>query len=153
MQGIFTIGGLTSHYNTALYKDLKEQFFIKVGLLKEYSYTKGEDYVRIEMKNILKSHIQQLLQYRVWDRHKILSFVATECHSQAITPTGRSFHEEVTDIPQKKIDRDPFYRAFQERDAETCVWLVEANLRVPKNRLRRMALRTISLFDRLFSLG
>lgn len=90
------------------------------------------------MKNILKTHIQQLLQYGVWSREKVLAFVSNECRSTAITATGRSFYKEVTDVPLDKIRRDPFFQAFYEQNVEACIRLVEAELRTPRARLKRI---------------
>lgn len=140
----YYVGGVTNRYSPTLYADLKSQFFVKVGLLKEHHYPKGEDYVRIEMKNILKTQIHQLLQYKVCDRKRILAFVSDELNSTEPTVTGRTFYEEVTDVPFERIKDNPFFLAFYQKDAEACVRLVEADVRSFKDRLRRLVIKAMA---------
>lgn len=145
---VYNWGGIISGYNPAFYDALKAQFLTKVLLLKEHRYRKGEDYVRIEMKNILKTHIQQLLQYRVWSRERVVSFVADELCSTAVSATGRSFYEEITALPLEKVQQTPFFQALYEKDAEGCVRLAEAELSAPRARAKRCLIRCLSLLGK-----
>lgn len=100
------------------------------------------------MKNILKTHIMQLLQYGVWSRERVVSFVADELCSTAVSVTGKSFYEETTALPLEKIRKDPFFRALYEKDAEGCVRLVEAGLATPRARAKRWLIRCLSLLGK-----
>lgn len=61
----YRFGGMTTRYNTCLLPDLKKLYYIKKALIDKYQYHKASDYIRIELKNVLKSDICQMIAFKV----------------------------------------------------------------------------------------
>ncbi|WP_270492048.1 glycosyltransferase family 2 protein [Bacteroides finegoldii] len=59
----YRYGGLTSQFNSMLYSDLKKQYYIKMNMLVEYDYQKGVRSTKIEMCNVLCSHLIQMYRF------------------------------------------------------------------------------------------
>ena len=76
----YRIGGMTSHYNTHFYPDLKAQYFIKLDAIKKYDYYKALRSTKIEMCNIVCSQVKQMLSYRK-SLEEIRSFLQNEIDS------------------------------------------------------------------------
>jgi glycosyltransferase involved in cell wall biosynthesis len=84
----YRIGGMTSHYNTSFYPDLKAQYYIKLDTIQQYNYLKAVRPTKVEMCNIVCSQVKQMLLYRRRDED-ILSFIQKEIDS--------GFIDEITD--------------------------------------------------------
>ena len=95
----YRYGGMTSGYNPNLYPDLKEQYFIKIETIKEYGYNKAIPFTRIEMCNVLRTQVQQMLLYGKTSQ-EIADFLQAEIQS--------GFVNEIT----KNIPRYPAYYPF-----------------------------------------
>ena len=59
----YRYGGLTSQFNSTLYSDLKKLYYIKMNMLVEYDYQKGVRSTKIEMCNVLCSHLIQMYRF------------------------------------------------------------------------------------------
>ena len=87
----YRYGGVTSRYNPDLYPDLKAQYYIKVDTIKKYGYDKALITTKIEMCNVLRSQVKQMLLYNK-PYSEIEDFLKGEIQS--------GFIEEITrDIP------------------------------------------------------
>jgi glycosyltransferase involved in cell wall biosynthesis len=76
----YRIGGMTSHYNTHFYPDLKAQYFIKLDAINKYDYFKALRPTKIEMCNIVCSQVKQMLLYQK-SMDEIRSFLQDEIDS------------------------------------------------------------------------
>ena len=59
----YRYGGLTSGFNPSFFEDLKKQYIEKMHVITTRSYTKAFRYCKIEMANILYSHLVQMYRY------------------------------------------------------------------------------------------
>ena len=84
----YRFGGMTSHYNTSFYPDLKAQYFIKLDTIQKYNYLKAICSTKVEMCNIVCSQIKQMLLYRRSEK-EVFSFLQKEIDS--------GFIDEITD--------------------------------------------------------
>lgn len=73
----YRYGGMTSKFNPTLYSDLKKQYAIKMKMLEEYNYPKGIRTTKIEMCNVLCSHLSQLYRFNK-SEEDIKSFIEEE---------------------------------------------------------------------------
>lgn len=73
----YRYGGLTSRFNPTLYSDLKKQYDIKMKMLDEYNYPKGIRSTKVEMCNVLYSHLMQMYRFNKSDED-IKSFINGE---------------------------------------------------------------------------
>ena len=74
----YRFGGMTSRYNPRLYPDLKKLYLLKEHLIEKYNYDKASNYIKFEIKNVLKSDICQQIIYDVGTEKDILSNIANE---------------------------------------------------------------------------
>lgn len=74
----YRFGGITSKYNPNLLPDLKRLYCIKEQLIKKYNYEKASDFVRIELKNVLKSDVCQMISFNIGGKEYILNRIKTE---------------------------------------------------------------------------
>lgn len=69
---------MTTRYNTCLLPDLKKLYYIKKALIDKYQYHKASDYIRIELKNVLKSDICQMIAFKVRSPKEIKNRISEE---------------------------------------------------------------------------
>lgn len=74
----YRFGGMTTRYNTCLLPDLKKLYYIKKALIDKYQYHKASDYIRIELKNVLKSDICQMIAFKVRSPKEIKNRISEE---------------------------------------------------------------------------
>ena len=74
----YRFGGMTTRYNTCLLPDLKKLYYIKKALIDKYQYHKASDYIRIELKNVLKSDICQMIAFKVRSQKKKKNRISEE---------------------------------------------------------------------------
>lgn len=97
----YRYGGVTSRYNPYLYPDLKAQYYIKVDTIKKYGYDKALNTTKIEMCNVLRSQVKQMLLYSK-PYSEIEGFLNGEIQS--------GFIDEIT----RDIPKYPAYYSFLE---------------------------------------
>ncbi len=97
----YRYGGVTSRYNPYLYSDLKAQYYIKLDMINKYGYDKALCTTKIEMCNVLRSQVKQMLLYNK-PYSEIEDFLKGEIQS--------GFIEEIT----RDIPKYPAYYSFLE---------------------------------------
>lgn len=95
----YRYGGVTSKFNPYLYLDLKAQYYIKLDMIKKYGYDKALCTTKIEMCNVLRSQVKQMLLYNK-PLSEIEDFLNGEIQS--------GFIEEIT----RGIPKYPAYYPF-----------------------------------------
>lgn len=68
----YRFGGMTTRYNKNLLPNLKILYNIKKKKIEEYKYNKASDYIRIELKNILISDINQRILFNYGSKEDII---------------------------------------------------------------------------------
>jgi len=96
----YRVGGLTSYYNRFL-TDLLDFGDYRIGLLDRYKYSSGYTPLFIEYVNILISHIQQSLEYRIWTRKDAFVWLKEELDKRYLVKRMASFFADETDCPEK----------------------------------------------------
>lgn len=75
-------GGLTSKYNPYFYPHLKKLFLYREKLIKQYSYYKAGDPLRIEMKNVLMTQIAMLITYNIYPKPELIAWIDSELNDE-----------------------------------------------------------------------
>lgn len=80
----YRVGGLTSRYNPTLWKDLKNQYYIKRQEIFEYNYQKALKPLNIELKNIFISSISQRITYLGETEEQLRKWVLAELNDDEL---------------------------------------------------------------------
>ncbi|MBR3455930.1 MAG: glycosyltransferase family 2 protein [Bacteroidaceae bacterium] len=131
----YRFGGITTRYNPTLLDDLKKLFVIKDELSRKQHYDLAFDYLRIELKNVLRSDICQRIIFNFGDKEDILFKIKDELRDP--------IYQEVQKVRNTEgfLD-DPFVKAMAEKDAEAIYNLCEAL--VKQQRWQRMKKKIVS---------
>lgn len=121
-------GGVTSHYNARLYPDLKWLYLLKEQLIEQYDYRKASDFLKIEIKNVLRSDICQRILYHVETRQQSLDYLAKELSDPLWERALRLDN-------RPDYCNDPFVQALLRKDVAQIYALCEAI--VAKNKWKR----------------
>lgn len=131
----YRFGGMTSRFNKRLYPDLKRLYLLKEQLIDKYNYAKASDYIKIEIKNVLRSDIYQQIVYKVGTEDDIIINIANELSDPM---WDRAM--QIDNHPG--YFKDPFVAAIRDKDAEKVYKLCEEKVR--KERWERLAKRIAS---------
>ena len=74
----YRFGGMTSHYNTHLYQDMKMLYQIKKQLIEKYNYTRVANCIRVEMRHVLLSDIRQKILFHYGTKEEIIRSIENE---------------------------------------------------------------------------
>lgn len=75
----YRYGGITSRYNPLFLPDAKKLYLLKEEFIDKYQYYKARDWIRFELKNVLKTEICQRIAYGIdKDRETAVSAIMTE---------------------------------------------------------------------------
>lgn len=74
----YRFGGMTTRYNPSLYPDLKNLYLLKEQLIEKYQYYKASDFIKFEIKNVLRSNICQQIIFKVGAKDQIISNISKE---------------------------------------------------------------------------
>lgn len=107
----YRFGGMTSKYNSHLLVDLKKMFYLKEELIKKYHYNKASDFIRIELKNILKSDIYQMIYFRTGTKEEIINKITEELKDP--------IYQQIFIYAEKHPSflKEPFVKAIINKDA------------------------------------
>lgn len=107
----YRFGGMTSKYNVKLYPNLKELYLIKENLIDKYQYTKARDFLRMEIKNVLKSDICQMIVYKIGTNTQIKDIIKDRINdpmwkNALVVNNGIYFNDSfVVALKEKDVDR------------------------------------------------
>ena len=136
----YRVGGLTSNYNKFL-TDLLDFGDYRIDLLDRYNYSLGYVPLFIEYVNILISHIQQSLEYRIFTRQDAFAWLNEELDKRYLVQRMDSFFLHETDCPMK-------CRIAISRNLDEIVSLAEKRKKhiTPKTLVRRALRQLTRLF-------
>lgn len=124
----YRFGGMTSKYNKHLYPDLKYLYKLKEDLIDKYQYFKARDYIRIEMKNVLRSDICQQIIFKTGSVQEIKEKLSKELEDPIWNQVM-----QIKEHPQ--YNDDPFLKAIASKDVTTIYNSCLSE--VKQNRLKR----------------
>lgn len=107
----YRFGGMTTRYNPSLYPDLKMLYLIKEQLIEEYQYYKASNFIKFEIKNVLRSDICQQIIFKAGTKDQIISNISKELSDPL---WDRAL--QIKDHPN--YFNSPFVQAIQNKDAE-----------------------------------
>ena len=108
----YRFGGMTNRYNPTLLPDLKKLFIIKDDLAQKYNYEKAFNYLRIELKNVLRSDICQQIIFLNNSEDETINNISKELEDPVYQKIS-----EVTGRPN--FLTDPFVVGILNKDAIT----------------------------------
>lgn len=131
----YRFGGITTRYNPTLLDDLKRLFAIKDQLSQKLHYDVAFDYLRIELKNVLRSDICQRIIFNFGDKEDILLKIKEELRDP--------LYLEVQKVKSTEAFLDePFVKAMAQKDAVALYNLCEALVR--QQRWQRLKKKIVS---------
>lgn len=131
----YRFGGMTSRYNSRLYPDLKKLYLLKEQLIEKYNYNKASNYIKFEIKNVLRSNICQQIIYKVGTEKDIISNI-----DQELSDPLWDRAMQIDGHPN--YFKGPFVMAIQKKDAEKVYQYCKDKVR--KERWSRLAKRIAS---------
>lgn len=131
----YRFGGMTSKYNKHLYPDLKKLYLYKEQLIDKYNYLKARDYIRIELKNVLRSDIIQQIVFKTGTKKQIIDNLKKELNDP--------IYNQILQVSDKfnGFHKDPFVLALKNKDAES---IYEICLDVVKSERKTRILKRIA---------
>lgn len=132
----YRFGGMTSRYNPRLLPDLKRLYYLKENLIEQYHYNIASNFIRIELKNVLRSAICQMIYFKIGNRNDILKVITQELND----PIYKRI-VQVTEHPH--FLKDPFVMGITKKEANVlyniCLECVK------KERIKRILKKLVSL--------
>ena len=133
----YRVGGLTSKYNGFL-TDLLDFGDYRIDLLDRYNYRPGYTPLFIEYVNILISHIQQSLEYRILTRQDAIAWLNEELDKRYLVQRMNSFFLHEAACPEK-------CKLAISRNIDEIVFLAEKRMKsVTSKTLVKRALRIMT---------
>ena len=127
----YRVGGMTCRYNPHLLPDLKRLYRMKSELIERYRYDKARNWIRIELKNVLRSAVCQQIVHNAGGggRSAVIDYIAAEI--------ADPLYAQLREVDASfGFAEDPFVQAVLRKDAETIYDLCLR--RVRKERPRRL---------------
>ncbi|MBM6807298.1 glycosyltransferase family 2 protein [Bacteroides caecicola] len=131
----YRFGGMTSRYNPTFLKDMKYLYSLKKEFIEQYQYFKANDFIKIELKNVLKSEIRQKILFQGKNSNVIIDEITQELSDP--------IYKDIGQVDSDKFLSDPFVKAIIYKDAQTVYEMV--NESVKKERLKWRLKKYISL--------
>ena len=135
----YRYGGGTGGYNRHLLPDIKRLYELRWQLIQKYRYDKAADYMRIELKNVLKTAICRQIEHRIGVRDELIRNIMTEIDD----PLYKSM---LLVDENSGFWKDPFVQAYKAGDAEALYEICRQIVRGerPKLLLKRVAFGLLS---------
>lgn len=129
----YRVGGMTSHYLPNLLRCAMEMFLLKEQAIRDYNYDRGTLWARVEMKNILKTSVEQRIAYRVENGREDIAALLADPMWDRISEIARD----------ERFASDPFVRAMAARDVDALFGYCASytNPASLRHRLRRAILK------------
>lgn len=115
----YRFGGMTTRYNKNLLPNLKVLYSIKKRKIEEYKYDKASDYIRIELKNVFISDINQRILFNYGSKEDIINQI-----NQELTDPVWS---DIQQIKTFKIIASPIVQAIINKDANAIYELCQSD--------------------------
>lgn len=127
----YRFGGMTSCYNPYILKDLKSQYSLKKEMIYKYSYEKVTKYTIIELKNVLRTHIKQMIYYKTNTKENIIANIKNELKDV--------IYDDIS-ILQTECINDPFVISLINKDAENIYFILRKQIKEDylKTKIKRL---------------
>lgn len=116
----YRFGGMTTRYNKNLLPNLKVLYSIKKKKIEKYKYEKASEYIRIELKNVLISDINQRILFNYGSKEDIVNQI-----NQELTDPVWS---DIQQIKNPNIITSPIVQAIINKDANTIYEICKINI-------------------------
>lgn len=136
----YRFGGMTTRYNKNLLPNLKVLYSIKKREIERYKYYKASDYIRIELKNVLISDINQ----RILFNHGSKKDIINQINQELIDPIWSDI-QQIQNSP-KNIP-SPIIQAIINKDANTIYEICKSDTKkyYPQWILKRIISKILNL--------
>lgn len=137
----YRMGGVTGRYNPHLLPDLKRLYLLKEELIDKYQYYKAHDWIRFELKNVLKTDICQRIAYGIDnDKETAISAILTEINDP--------IYAKLSEVDKSSAFwNEPFVKGLMAKDGaaiyEICRRQIVRDL--PKRLLKSMGFKLLNL--------
>lgn len=115
----YRFGGMTTRYNKNLLPNLKVLYSIKKRKIEKYKCNKASEYIRIELKNVLISDINQRILFNYSSKEDIINQI-----NQELTD---SVWSDIQQIKNPNIIASPIVQAIIHKDANTIYELCQSD--------------------------
>lgn len=135
----YRFGGMTTRYNKNLLPNLKVLYSIKKRKIKEYKYDKASEYIRIELKNVFISDINQRILFNYGSKEDIINQI-----NQELTDPVWS---DIQEIKDSKIIAYSIVQAIINKDANTIYDLCQSDTKkyYPQWTLKRIISKILNI--------
>lgn len=102
----YRFGGMTTRYNKNLLPNLKVLYSIKKKKIEQYKYDKASDYIRIELKNVFISDINQRILFNYGSQEDIINQINQELMDSVWNDIQQIKDSNISSIVQAIINKD-----------------------------------------------
>lgn len=117
----YRFGGMTTRYNKNLLPNLKVLYSIKKRKIEKYKYDKASDYIRIELKNVFISDINQRILFHYGSKEDIINQIDQELTDPV--------WNDIQQIKGPKIIVSSIVQAIINKDANTIYEICKSETR------------------------
>ena len=137
----YRMGGGTGQYNPHLLPDLKRLYLLKEELIEKYQYYKAHDWIRFELKNVLKTDICQRIVYGIDnDKEAAINAILTEINDP--------IYAKLSEVDKSSAFwNEPFVKGLMAKDGEAMYEICHRQVvkDLPKRLLKRIGGRLLNL--------
>lgn len=117
----YRFGGMTTRYNKNLLPNLKVLYSIKKRKIEEYKYDKASEYIRIELKNVFISDINQRILFNYGSKEDLINQIGQELMDP--------IWSDIQQIKNPNIIASPIVQAIINKDANTIYEICKSETR------------------------
>lgn len=117
----YRFGGMTTRYNKNLLPNLKVLYSIKKRKIEEYKYDKASEYIRIELKNVFISDINQRILFNYGSIEDLINQIGQELMDP--------IWSDIQQIKNPNIIASPIVQAIINKDANTIYEICKSETR------------------------
>lgn len=117
----YRFGGMTTRYNKNLLPNLKVLYSIKKKKIEEYKYDKASEYIRIELKNVFISDINQRILFNYGSKEDLINQIDQELMDP--------IWSDIQQIKNPNIIASPIVQAIINKDVNTIYKLCKSEIK------------------------
>ena len=115
----YRFGGMTTRYNKNLLPNLKVLYSIKKRKIEKYKYDKASEYIRIELKNVFISDINQRILFNYGSKEDMINQIGQELMDP--------IWNDIQQIKNPNIIASPIVQAIIHKDANAIYELCQSD--------------------------
>lgn len=117
----YRFGGMTNHYNPTFLKDMKVLYRLKKEFIQKFQYTKANDFIRFELKNVLVSEIRQKILFRYATPKEIVDQISWELRDP--------IYLDLKEVKSVVFTDSPIVKSIIDRNAQQLYEIVDKRVR------------------------